>query len=215
MSEPKKETVRIVLPPRREGQTLASTPRETAMINLPPKPVPAAPGAPTPPSAPPTPPSAPSIPAAPAGLTPPSAPGIPKPPSFPGAAVPPSAPAVPKPVSAPPSVAKAPGAPTVPLRMPPSAGASPAAVRPEAKKETAKIGSNSGTAVKPQATVKLQPRPQPSQVASASFTAKSAQIVPADAAVLTQEEEIPMNLAIIALVAAVIAFALQLFVMLS
>ena len=39
MSEPKKETVRIVLPPRRDGQPLASNPRETAMINLPPKPV--------------------------------------------------------------------------------------------------------------------------------------------------------------------------------
>ena len=36
MSEPKKETVRIVLPPRRDGQPLASSPRETAMINLPP-----------------------------------------------------------------------------------------------------------------------------------------------------------------------------------
>ena len=40
MSEPKKETVRIVLPPRRDGQPAASGPRETAMINLPPKPVP-------------------------------------------------------------------------------------------------------------------------------------------------------------------------------
>ena len=39
MSEPKKETVRIVLPPRRDGQPLASSPRETAMINLPPKPI--------------------------------------------------------------------------------------------------------------------------------------------------------------------------------
>ena len=30
MSEPKKETVCIVLPPRRDGQLLASNPRETA-----------------------------------------------------------------------------------------------------------------------------------------------------------------------------------------
>ena len=45
MSEPKKETVRIVLPPRRDGQPPASSSRETAMINLPPKPV-QKPGAP-------------------------------------------------------------------------------------------------------------------------------------------------------------------------
>ena len=76
MSEPKKETVRIVLPPRREGQPLSSTPRETAMINLPPKPVPASADAP---------PAPPAMPAPPAGLQPPSAPGVPKPPSFPGA----------------------------------------------------------------------------------------------------------------------------------
>lgn len=88
----------------------------------------------------------------------------------------------------------------------------PAAVRPEAKKETAKVGS--GIAVKPQATVKLQPRPQPSQVASATFKTQSAEIVPAEAATLT-EEEIPMNFSIAALVAAVIAFALQIFIMIS
>ena len=45
MSEPKKETVRIVLPPRRDGQPPASSSRETAMINLPPKPI-LKPGAP-------------------------------------------------------------------------------------------------------------------------------------------------------------------------
>jgi len=47
MPEPKKETVRIVLPPRRDGQKTGGTPRETAMINLPPRPVPKA-GAPAP-----------------------------------------------------------------------------------------------------------------------------------------------------------------------
>jgi hypothetical protein len=210
MSEPKKETVRIVLPPRREGQSLASTPRETAMINLPPKPMPV-PGEAS------TPPAPPSAPAPPAGLQPPSAPGIPKPPSFPGAAgtpVPPSAPGIPKPASVPPSVAKVPGAasPTVMLKVPPSAGSAPAPVMPQAKKETAKINPASGIAVKPQATVKLQqPRPQPSQTASASFKVKSAEIVPAGET--TEEEEIPMNLSIVTLVAAVIALGLQVWIM--
>jgi len=212
MSEPKKETVRIVLPPRREGQPLASTPRETAMINLPPKPVPASSDAPTPPSAPAVPPS---MPAPPANFQPPSAPGVPKPPGFPGGAaapkppgVPPSAPAIPKPASVPPSVAKP--ASTVMLKQPPSAGPTPVAVKPEAKKETAKIGS--GIAMKPQATVRLQPRPQPSQAASASFKVQSAEIVPASE---TPEEEIPMNLSIAAVVAAVIALALQVWIMTS
>ncbi len=64
--EPKKETVRIVLPPRRDGQPLASNPRETAMINLPPKPVPKPPAPAAPGAAP-----APSVPP-PAGIKPPA-----------------------------------------------------------------------------------------------------------------------------------------------
>ncbi|MGH8048703.1 MAG: hypothetical protein ACREKL_15795 [Chthoniobacterales bacterium] len=215
MSEPKKETVRIVLPPRREGQPLSSTPRETAMINLPPKPVPASADAPP---APPAPPSAPpAMPAPPAGLQPPSAPGVPKPPGMPGVPkppAPPSAPGVPKPLSAPPSVVKAPSSPTVMLKVPPSVGPAPAAVTPAAKKETAKINPASGIAVKPQATVKLQPRPpQPSQTTSATFKVKSSEIIPAPETV--EEEEIPMNLSIITLVAAVVALALQIWIMTS
>jgi len=46
MNEPKKETVRIVLPPRRDGKPGAANPREAAMINLPPKPLPTVAGAP-------------------------------------------------------------------------------------------------------------------------------------------------------------------------
>ena len=46
MNEPKKETVRIVLPPRRDGKPGAANPREAAMINLPPKPLPTAAAAP-------------------------------------------------------------------------------------------------------------------------------------------------------------------------
>jgi hypothetical protein len=89
----------------------------------------------------------------------------------------------------------------------------PVPVKPEAKKETAKINPASGIAAKPQATVKLQPRPQPSQVASASFKVKSAEIVPAPETV--EEEEIPMNLSIVTLVAAVAALALQIWIMTS
>ncbi len=210
MSEPKKETVRIVLPPRREGQALPTTPRETAMINLPPKPVPAAPSAPAAP---------PSAPAPPAGLQPPSAPSIPKPPSFPSApkppaapmsapSVPPSAPGVPKPPSVPPTPTT-PG--LAPKPAPSAIGPAPVAVKPQAKKETAKIGS--GIAVKPQATVRLQPRPQPTQTASASFKIQpSAAVIPAAE---TTEEEIPMNLAIAALATAIIALVFQVWMMIS
>jgi hypothetical protein len=97
------------------------------------------------------------------------------------------------------------------LRPPPSAaGPSPVSASPQAKKETAKVGS--GIALKPQATVRLQPRPQPSQAqaASASFKVKSAEIIPAGE--ITEEEEIPMKLSIIALVAAVFALAIQVWI---
>jgi len=70
MNEPKKETVRIVLPPSRDGNPGAANPREAAMINLPPKPIPAAAGAP------------PTMPAPPKPITPPA----------PGAAIPPKPP---------------------------------------------------------------------------------------------------------------------------
>jgi hypothetical protein len=110
----------------------------------------------------------------------------------------------------PPTVVKAPASPTVPLKAPPAAVPVPAPVTPAAKKETAKINPASGIAAKPQATVRLQPRPQPVSAASAAFKVKSAEIVPADKAV---EEEIPMNLAIVTLVAALAAFALQLWIM--
>jgi hypothetical protein len=198
MSEPKKETVRIVLPPRREGQPLASTPRETAMINLPPKPVPAsaeAPAAPQPGGL--QPPSAPSIP------KPPSFPGAPKPPGMPGSApnVPPSAPGVPKA-----AVPSSGGMPAPALKSP--VGPAPAAVKPQAKKETAKIAS--GIAVKPQATVRLQPRPQPTQAASAGFKIQSAEIASVEE---TTEEEIPMNLSIAALATAIIALVFQIWMM--
>lgn len=204
MSEPKKETVRIVLPPRREGQPATSTPRETAMINLPPKPVPAAsaPAVPAPPSAPsvPKPPSPPSAPHSPSGITPPSAPGI-KPPSVPGVKVP-SAPGVPvAPSGAKPASVAPPGF------RPPSVSA-PAAVKPAASEVAAKVASSAG---KPQATVRLQPRPQPAAPsASSAFKVQSveAEVESADS------NEIPMNLTIVALLAAAVALVSQVLMML-
>jgi hypothetical protein len=107
-------------------------------------------------------------------------------------------------------VPSSPGQPTAILKAPPSAvGAAPAAVKPQAKKETAKIGS--GIAVKPQATVRLQPRPQPSQAASASFKIQSSEIAPSP--VTSEEEEIPMNLSILTLVFAIVALIAQIWVM--
>ena len=107
MSEPKKETVRIVLPPRRDGQPAASGPRETAMINLPPKPVPK-----------------PADPAS-AGPEGPAISAVPKPPSLPSLApkVPPSVgfsspPAAPKPPSIAGGAPKPPVLPVAPNRLP-------------------------------------------------------------------------------------------------
>ncbi|MDD5198339.1 MAG: hypothetical protein PHC88_00920 [Terrimicrobiaceae bacterium] len=90
-------------------------------------------------------------------------------------------------------------------------GPAPAAVKPQAKKETAKVASHPGLAPKPQATVRLQPRPVPSQTASATFNVQTSE--PA-LATETIEEEIPMNLAIAALATAVIALAIQIWMML-
>ncbi len=209
MSEPKKETVRIVLPPRREGAPLASTPRESAMINLPPKPVAAPPSAPAVPSAPVVPP--PVVPKPPTGFTPPSAPSVPKPPTFPGAPKPPSPPLPPKP---PGSVApSAPSAPVVPASVPKPVpvGPAPVAVKPQAKKETAKVAATPGLPPKPQATVRLQPRPVPNQLSSAAFNVQT--IEPAVAE--TPEEEIPMSFAIAALVTSVIALAIQVLIVIA
>ncbi len=200
MAEPKKETVRIVLPARRDGQPVASNPRETAMINLPPKPVlaPAPAGSPIipPPAAIPSPikpPSAgvPSIP------RPPSAPGIPKPPGSPlvapsappsiprppSAVTPPApAPVAPRPPSAtvPPAAAQPPVAPTpvapsLPKPAAPSPAPAPVAPAPivsETKKETAKVQQPaSGSKVIPQATVQLQRKPEASTPKSVATTA--------------------------------------------
>jgi len=204
MSEPKKETVRIVLPPRREGQPLASTPRESAMVNLPPKPVAAPAPAAEVPAAPVVPP--PSFPKPPGSLQPPAAPGIPKPPTFPGAPKPPAPPAAPAApgIPAPPKPAGiAPAAPvTVPKPAP--VGPTPVAVKPQAKKETAKVAAAPGIP-KPQATVRLQPRPAPSQLSSAAFSVQTVEPAPIE----TTEEEIPMNFAIAAVAASVIALAIQ------
>lgn len=179
MSEPKKETVRIVLPPRREGQSAAGNPRENAMINLPPKPAPAPTGgAPLPPAglkppSPPvglTPPKPPSAPLAPAGLKPPMAPASP-------------AVAAPKPAA---------------MLAP-----APIAVKPEAKKETAKV-TPSPSKPMPQATVQLTPKaPLPSAAATSSF--KTSDVAP----VAEAPDSMTTILGAAAVVAALIALGVQ------
>jgi len=84
----------------------------------------------------------------------------------------------------------------------------PVSVKPEAKKETAKVTVPAAVAPKPQATVRLQPRPQPAQ--AATFKVQTVESAPIE----TTEEEIPMNLAIAAVAAAFIALALQIWMML-
>lgn len=184
MSEPKKETVRIVLPPRREGQPAAGNPRENAMINLPPKP------APVPPGGAPLPPSGLKPPAPPAGLTPP------KPPA------PPVAPAGLKPPA--PVAPAAPAAPAIPAAPKPAMPApAPVAVKPEAKKETAKV-SPSPSKPLPQATVQLtQKAPLPAAASTSSF--KTTEVAP----VAEGPDTLTTILGAAALVAALIALGVQ------
>jgi hypothetical protein len=78
------------------------------------------------------------------------------------------------------------------------------AVKPQPKKETAKVAVAPGIP-KPQATVRLQPRPAPSQLSSAAFNVQTIEPTPIE----TTEEEIPMNLAIAAVAASLIALAIQ------
>ncbi len=228
MAEPKKETVRIVLPARRDGTPVASSPRETAMINLPPKPVPVAGGAPSAPAGlrPPA-----SIPSAPSLPKPPSIPAIPKPPSAggsvlppppaapgsiprpPAATVPPMAPKPPAPPSTvtPPaapvapsgiSVPKPPVAPTAPIKP-----LAPAPLQGEAKKETAKVpASTPGSKVMPQATVQFQKKPDAS--VSKSVAATSA-ITVAAAGSSTASSDLNPVLGIAALVIALLSLGVQ------
>ena len=215
MSEPKKETVRIVLPPRRDGQPAASGPRETAMINLPPKPVPkpadlasAGPEGPAI-SAVPKPPSLPSLaPKVPPSVgfsSPPAAPkppsiagGAPKPPVLPVAPKPPSViggprpPGASPPLSVPPSAPKAPSVSTVPSAGLPSV---------EGKKETAKVPPSVATTRPnlPQASVHLQRRPGSSTSSSAITVAPPVQ----------SEEGAGLMVGILALVASLVAVGVQ------
>lgn len=233
MAEPKKETVRIVLPARRDGTPVSSNPRETAMINLPPKPVPVqgAPVIPTglkppttsltpPPPSMPKPPSMPAIPKPPssAGVMPPAAgPSIPKPPVMPPAAtIPPMAP---KPPTVPPAPGAAPTPPSAPIPpvapKPPSSGTTPlkpvapAPLQAEAKKETAKVPASTpgSKGVMPQATVQLQKKPD----ASKSVATTSIAVTPAGDS--TSSDLSPV-LGIAALVVALLSLGVQLWMML-
>ena len=186
MSEPKKETVRIVLPNRNDGTPVPASPRENAMINLPPKPVavpvPSVGGAPSP-----------SVPFPVAGIPKlPSVPGIPKPPSSGGIPKPPSAPGIPRPPAGPsgpvlPSATVAPKAPMsapiapgglAPLHTAPTPGpVGPAPIPLLAKKETAKVGGVAApTKVLPQATVQFK-RPSSSTSTSKSLSTNAPIIV--------------------------------------
>ena len=242
MAEPKKETVRIVLPARRDGQPVASNPRETAMINLPPKPVlaPAPAGSPIipPPAAIPSPikpPSAgvPSIP------RPPSAPGIPKPPGSPlvapiappsiprppSAVTPPApAPVAPRPPSAtvPPAAAQTPVAPTpvapsLPKPAAPSSAPAPVAPAPivsETKKETAKVQQPaSGSKVIPQATVQLQRKPEASTPKSVATTAPLT-VISNTTTEAAGSGDVSMVFGVAALVVALAALGVQIWTML-
>lgn len=231
MAEPKKETVRIVLPARRDGSPVASSPRETAMINLPPKPVPV-PGAP---SAGPKPPA--SVPAMPSVPKPPTVPAIPKPPSAPGAMVPPVPPAipsVPKPPSAtvppiapkppvPPAtispattpVSTAPKPPVAPVApVAPIKPVAPAPLQAEAKKETAKMpASTPGSKVLPQATVQFQKKQDASTPKSVSTTAAITVSTPASET--SSSEDMNPVLGIAALVVALLSLAVQVWMMIG
>ncbi|MEI6280155.1 MAG: hypothetical protein WCQ16_12345 [Verrucomicrobiae bacterium] len=231
MAEPKKETVRIVLPARRDGIPVASSPRETAMINLPPKPVPVS-GGPAPAAPFGLRPPAPSVPAAPAIPKPPSMPpmpAIPKPPSSGGMGGPPLvAPpsSLPKPPSTPPASAVPPDAPKPPPVLPaasiapiapkpPSGAASPvkpvapAPLQAEAKKETAKVpasapGSKVGL---PQATVQLQRTPAASKSVSTGAIVVGQEGIPSS--------DLPPVLGIAALVVAVLSLGVQLWMLIA
>ena len=242
MAEPKKETVRIVLPARRDGQPVASNPRETAMINLPPKPVlaPAPAGSPIIPRpaaipSPIKPPSAgvPSIP------RPPSAPGIPKPPGSPlvapiappsiprppSAVTPPApAPVAPRPPSAtvPPAAAQTPVAPTpvapsLPKPAAPSSAPAPVAPAPivsETKKETAKVQQPaSGSKVIPQATVQLQRKPEASTPKSVATTAPLT-VISNTTTEAAGSGDVSMVFGVAALVVALAALGVQIWTML-
>lgn len=234
MAEPKKETVRIVLPARRDGSPVASSPRETAMINLPPKPVPV-PGAPSVGLKPPT-----SMPGVPSVPKPPSMPAIPKPPSAPGSVVPPVPtmppvmpgtakipaasvpPMVPKP-PVPPSTVTPPSVPASTAPKPPVAPAAPvvpikpvapAPLQAEAKKETAKVpASTPGAKVLPQATVQFQKKPEASTPKSVSTTA--AITVAAPSTESSASGDLSPVLGIAALVIALLSLGVQVWMMIG
>lgn len=211
MSEPKKETVRIVLPPRQSGGAnapISSNPREQAMSNLPVKPVPAPPS------------SVPIAPGVPKPPSPPAVPSMPKPPAPSTAAA--GIPSVPKPPIAP-AISHAPSAPKPPISpaapgpsRPPVSGVgggiAPQPLKPEAKKETAKVKTGTVTAKLPQATVRMQKASQPVQPGTVSgniTVAPTTHVAQTEAA-----QDIAPVLGIAALVAALLALAVQIWTML-
>jgi hypothetical protein len=172
-STPKKETVRITLPPKPEDTPMIK--RETVRINAPgvaPKkettsitgatPLPAIEPAPTPPP-----------PSATRPLVPPPAPRPPSAPMPPGGARPGMPPVAPKPVTAP---APAPKAATY-------AEAKPVTIKAAPKKETARIQVAPTQKLPPQATVRLsQPTQSLSQAPAPAIRSAPAPAATAEAA---------------------------------
>lgn len=228
--------MRIVLPPRRDGQPPASSSRETAMINLPPKPIPKA-GAPEsvsapapagePPAFPPLPkPSfAPKVPQV-EGLSAP--PPAPKPPSIAGVAPPaprpPSiAPIAPKPPSVvgvppgPPRSASFAGPP--PLAPKPGTAMPSASIPPSASKAPSVAGVPTGAPEGKKETAKVPPsasgpRPGLPQASvhlqrrpGASSTASSSAITVAPQ--VHAERGVGLAVGVLALVASLIAVGIQ------
>lgn len=211
MAEPKKETVRIVLPPRKDNQPATANPRETVMLNLPPKPASIAPG----------------VPPKPPGLVPPapSGSGLPKPPLPPSTGSLPTPPAPSAPPAAPGSAPTPPKPPMPPvggLKQPPSSAGipaqstiAPAPLKTAPKKETAKVPANTETTKPlPQATVQMAKPPAPVQSPGGASSIKIApgSITKAPSNIPVAEEK-PV-FAIAALVTAIIALAVQLWMML-
>ncbi len=151
--EPKKETVRITLPPRPAGQPPApgTSGRETVRINLPPRP-PGSETAPLPPGSPVAPPARPPLPPA------PSRPVAPPPPAFRQPPAPPSS-----------ASSSAPAAPPPPARVAPPVSATSVASAAGPKKETARISLMPDPAAAPVHAVEMA-KTQPLVTAPAAVT---------------------------------------------
>lgn len=210
MAEPKKETVRIDLPPSKDQSGSSPAKRETVRITLPSKPglgTPVSGEAPKP---------------APSNMSQ-SSDSTPKPPpAAPPAGIKPPPTAPKKPEAAPVAQPANPAAQTVPLNKPAPPPAAPAKPAPAAaagsaepsKKKTSRIqlpadGGKDSKSTLPKATVKLQ-QTQPLKRSGPSATPGSALTQQAPAASEGGSDGLVTALSLAALVAGLVAFASQL-----